>query len=92
MTVKNVGRKYFSCEVGDHNYTVEFNLGSWREKTDYTPGYQLYETRQEWMDENERSTLMSDIEDCFSMWSPRKKLIPLKILREIQRLIPPKLA
>jgi len=50
--VVKVGRKYFSTkEKVDSYFELQFYIDTWREKTDYSSNYALYENRQVWEEE-----------------------------------------
>lgn len=65
--VTKVGRKYFTVTYGEKPYEteVEFHLDTRRQRTEYSQGYTLYESEQEWADEIEKSKLAREISNVF---------------------------
>lgn len=49
--VVKVGRKYFDVEWGDRRTSVTFHIDTWREKTEYTPGYRLFRSEAAYQQE-----------------------------------------
>lgn len=69
--VISVGRKYFKVK---HSWMeIEFHLEDWRENTEYTPGWYIYETEKEFTDEKTRSKNMRTLRELFS-WESTCKL------------------
>jgi len=63
VTVTSVGRKYFKVAPTSRlNNERQHHLGSWRERSDYSPKSRLYFTEQEYNDEKESRIL------CDKLW------------------------
>jgi hypothetical protein len=67
-TVSKVGRKYFTVEYCAAHYPteVQLRLDTWRENSNYTPGYQAYPSEQQWLDEQERLRWLTLFRESFS--------------------------
>ena len=84
VQVSRVGNKYFS--VGDGIYRVkEFTISNWREKTNGSADYRLFEKDQEWFDERDHNALTKSIREAFSHYG--KSTLSLDQLRRIQSVI-----
>lgn len=86
-TVTKVGRKYFTVARDAHRgWEIDFHLESWIEKTEYSPGWAIYLSEQEWEDEEEASRLYDEIQRlAFDSFRP---VLPLETLRKIRALLP----
>ncbi|MGR5954198.1 beta barrel domain-containing protein [Bacillus paranthracis] len=90
--VKKVGRKYFF--VGEEGVDTEylwlkFHIKDLRQATDYSPNWYLYFSKQEILDKQEYSTLMSEISELFrygNFYSHRNQ-VPLEQLRKIKDVL-----
>lgn len=86
VKVTKVGKKYFSvASINALQFTKEYHIENWKEKTEYTPSYHLYETEQDWLDEVEAEKLQTRIQSYFNTYNRK---IPLEILRTIDKLLP----
>ena len=65
VKVTKVGNKYFT--TGEGYAATQFHIDDWCEKTEYTPDHQLYESEQEYADENEAREICKRIEACFNI-------------------------
>lgn len=66
--VVKVGRKYFTIKYGSNsNLEVQFNIETWREKTEYTSDYLLYESRQHRLDEVEKTYIFQMLRQEFEI-------------------------
>lgn len=83
VQVSKVGNKYFSV---DGIYKVkEFTISNWREKTNGSANYRLFETEQEWFDERDYDALIRSMRHEFSGYG--KCALSLDQLRRIQAVI-----
>lgn len=83
--VIKVGRKYFTCKhVGGWQET-EYEIGTWRQKTNYTADHFLYESVQERADEVERYKITDRLRNIFGPYSD----LPLETLRKLQDILDP---
>lgn len=57
-SVKSVGRKYLTIESGLLYRDIKFEIETWRQKTDYTPEYYLYESEHEWHNKRKHQQYM----------------------------------
>lgn len=87
VTVKTVGRKYFTCEPSEGQYRPKttYKIGSWEQKTEYCRDQQLYETTKEWEDEKEASEIHAALRAEFNHYS--RCGVPLETLRAIKSLL-----
>ena len=88
MKVVKVGRKYFTCSAAYQSYPegVRFHLSNWREKSDYSPEHQLYETEQAWEEEHEAERLADLICEKYTYrWE--WKNIPFPDLQKIAEIL-----
>jgi hypothetical protein len=82
VIVKSVGRKYFSVWMDGVAWSeTKFHLGSWTQKTQYSPDHALYLSRQEYEESKERVELIRQISEYFRYGSGAK--ISLDDLRMI---------
>jgi hypothetical protein len=80
VTVTQVGRKYFSC---DNN--AQFGIDNWRQKSDYSAVWELYESEQDYADHLESIEIRDELRDIFGGY--RKCNANLDQLREIKRIL-----
>lgn len=81
MTVTKVGRKYFTvCEDGQA-WSKDYHLGSWRQKTDYSPDSELYADPKEWEDEKAASDIAARIRREFGHYG-----MPSQTLEQLRRI------
>lgn len=87
VKVVSVGRKYFTCrpDGGSEYQDVKFHLKTWRQVTEYSANYAIYESEQDWLDEKEAARIKSVISGVFGIWS--NKDIPLSELRKIHSIL-----
>jgi hypothetical protein len=84
VVVESVGTKYFKCGNGTLR-GFEFKIEDWRERTEYTPNYCLYETEQEWRDKQESDAICNDIRESFAYGN--KLNLDIEELREIRAIM-----
>ncbi len=66
MRVTSVGRKYFTAETdGQHWTRTKFHLENWREVSNYSQNYSLYETEQAYADEKETNMIAGKLGAMF---------------------------
>ena len=68
VVVVKVGRKYFTTSPKDSVRAWQeeiYHIDTWREKTDYSANSRLYESEQEYRDEQESSMLCNSIGKAF---------------------------
>ncbi len=65
VTVSSVGRKYFSVKHQGGYFSVEFRLSDWRQKSDLTAFWRIYESEQERLDESEHLKLRDKMRQTF---------------------------
>lgn len=67
VVVKKVGRKYFTCGVAGKEdfWDIKFHKENWREVTNYSPDYCLYESCQEWEQEKEAGDIYDHVMKFF---------------------------
>ena len=65
VTVRKVGRKYFTCVESGYHHGKEYHIDGWREKTNYGIGSVLYESKQAWEDDKESSIICKEIYSSF---------------------------
>lgn len=87
VTVKTVGRKYFTCAPSEGKYRPEttYKIESWEQKTEYYSNHKLYETAQEWEDEREASEIHTELRAEFNHYG--KCDVSLDTLRAIKSLL-----
>ena len=71
VTVEKVGRKYFTvkgCQSGV--FVEQFHLDDWRQKTEFTPDYELFQTEQEWKDKIRSAELVKRIRNYMGCFGP----------------------
>jgi hypothetical protein len=85
--VKKVGKKYITVSHG-HSGCAETQIhkDTGLEKSHYTPGYRMYLTEQQWLDEREEREICAKIRDSFG-YSHNKRNLSLKALRKIIHII-----
>lgn len=88
MIVTRVGYKFFHCVERDNQKGkhIPFCIENWKQVTDYTETYRLYETEQEWFDNCEVAKLCNFIRQSFEYGGNTKKL-PIESLRAIRDII-----
>jgi len=82
-TVTKVGRKYFT--TGEGWQSEQYEIETWKQKTDFIASSQLYSSEQEWEDEKEARSIASYIENHFRHGQGYGA--PLASLREIKNII-----
>lgn len=85
MTVSSVGKKYFTL-VDSHHRETQFYIDTWRQKTIYCEDHRLYESEQEWLDEEEERVICQKISNSFEYGRNVEKL-SLADLRKINDVI-----
>jgi hypothetical protein len=67
VVVEKVGKKYFTVRrTGERSWgRTTHHLDNWREKSDYSPDYVLYASRQEYDDEHESGEICQFIYRSF---------------------------
>lgn len=84
--IKKVGRKYFEVWDGKDQYHVtRFHIEGLKEVTNYSPGWKLYFSRQEIVDEEEHGKLIGEIRNVFDYYRPCS--LTLEQLRKIKAII-----
>ena len=63
--VVKVGRKYFTIQI-QGTTLIEFNIENWHHKSQYSAGYCLYRSEQEWKEEQKLAVWRNQIHDKFS--------------------------
>lgn len=90
VIVTSVGRKYFTCtpeKLKDSPHMGrQFHLESWREKTDISASYELFEDPQEYHDRKESQSIWDQCRNIFTGWKDRSSL-SLDQLRQIKAII-----
>jgi len=82
MIVTKVGRKYFTAKPDGKSYGErDYHLGSWRQKTDYSPDSELYADPKEWEDEKAASEISARIRQEFGHCSK-----PSQTLDQLRRI------
>ena len=85
VTVKKVGRKYFTAGDPDKPWgDTQFHISDWKEKSKYSASHHLFEREQDWLDEKEAGEIVKQIRDAFDWRSPQ---LPLGVLRQIRDLL-----
>lgn len=90
--VTKVGRKYFTVTYSEwtqggseYKIEVEFIIETFRQRTEYSAGYALYESEQEWNDEIEKIKLARGIAQAFQY--SNYKSLTLAQLREVGKIL-----
>ncbi len=69
VEVVSVGRKYFKAIPEAYrkspHMAIEYHIDDWRQRTDYTAGYRLLASEQDWTDEKEAHALEHDLWELF---------------------------
>lgn len=90
VIVTSVGRKYFTCTPEEFkdcpHMERQFHLESWREKTDTSAWYELFEDPQEYYDRKEEQSIWDQCRNTFTGWRDRSRL-SLFQLRQIKAII-----
>ncbi len=89
VVVTKVGRKYFSvAPTAERSHLeVEFRLEGWRQHTEYSPRYFLYETEQEYLDKKERDEHLEAFRKVFCNLGGTARSLSLPTLRKIAEAI-----
>lgn len=88
VVVKSVGRKYFTVHPHDEEWNeTEHHIDSGLEVSDYSPGYAIYNTEQEYRDEVDLERLNSKIREAFRYYGPCK--FTLEQLRAVAAILFP---
>ena len=82
--VTKVGKKYFT--VGEDWRETQFHLEDWREKSEYSARYALYESEQAWKDEMESTRLCREIGEAFQ-YGRNAKGLSIPSLRAIHGIL-----
>lgn len=61
--VTKVGRKYFYVAFKYCGQLLGFHIDTWRQKSEYTPDFHLYENKQEYLDLVKKKVLLLKIEE-----------------------------
>lgn len=85
--VAKVGRKYFYVLPNGYAREICFRLDNWHGNTEYSSTYNLYPSKQCFLDESEKNKLRRDIERFLSDYRWRKKDLSLDQLRRIKAII-----
>ena len=84
MRVVRVGRRYFECETLSRSFRLKFHLDTWAQKSDYSPDYRLYVSREEWESEKRREELLKWFRKSFDTFaSPKCTAAALEAARAI---------
>jgi hypothetical protein len=83
-TVTRIGRKYFYLDVFRARFYKETML---EDAGDYTPLIKIYKTQQEYLDEFQRTNLIHEFDDYFSLYHSRSRQLSLEQLKQIKQLI-----
>ena len=84
--VSKVGRKYFTAQPDGKPYGArDYHIGSWRQKTDYSPDSELYADPKEWEDKKAASEISARIHQEFGHYS--KSSQTLDQLRRIAAIL-----
>lgn len=83
--VERVGRKYFYCK-NEERYPIEKETLEYKNKEYSNANFQLYLTKQEILDFQERMDLIDKIQIYFRRWDWYNNL-PLEHLRHIKTVI-----
>lgn len=78
--ITKIGRKYIT--IGDYG---QFEMDSRHQKSDYSPNYKFYLSREEIQDELEYDRLLSKTRQFFSNWG--KLDITLEQLKAIDKIL-----
>jgi hypothetical protein len=82
VIVTKVGRKYFTAQPEGKSYGArDYHLGSWRQKTEYSPDSELYADPKEWEDEKTAYDITGRIRQEFSHYSK-----PSQTLDQLRRI------
>lgn len=83
--VTAVGRKYFNTKAEDQadHMTLTFHLDGWRQKTDYSAGFQCYPSAQAWEDEKEAAEINAEISRAFQYSRSKFNLGQLRRIKAI---------
>ena len=84
LVVTKCGSKYFT--LGEGWQATQFHIETWRQKTEYSAEQAIYESPQEWEDENEANNLRERFRKAFDHWNPGPNL-SLNQLRRIAEIM-----
>ena len=73
VTVVKVARKYFTVKT-NCGFEIEHLLDDWREKSEYSPDYMLYESEEDWINEKRSAEICKIICKAFEYGLNRNKL------------------
>lgn len=81
MTVTHVGRKYFDMQESWRK--LSFHIDTWRVKSNYSQTVKIYETRQEYIDEQEAEKIWGGMKNTIQSWTCPFTLDQLKRIKLI---------
>lgn len=86
VPVTKVGSKYF--EVTENGQNIVFQIENWRQKSDYTADYSIWESREKYEEYKERQRLIVEIERsrCHNGIS----IESLRLIRDLLNVTPTK--
>lgn len=86
--VKKIGKKYITVgyDLAPDSLSIQIHKDTGLEKSHYTPGFRMYLTEQEWLDEQEERVICTKIRDSFE-YSHNKRNLSLTALRKIIHII-----
>jgi hypothetical protein len=85
-TVVSSGRKYFKVAVkNSFSREITFHIDTWRQKTEYSPDYILYKSKQIWEDEVESREYLFQYSNIFQYNSCKK--YTLQQLRDVAKIL-----
>lgn len=91
VEVISVGRKYFIVSEDVYkdrpHMHVKFTIDTWVQSTDYSAGWCLYESEQEYFDEKERGEMIKMLRDLFHRYSGNLKDLTIASLRKIKDIV-----
>ena len=88
VLVTSVGRKYFTAKSKDgYQFETKFHLSNGFEASDYSPGYRVYESEQEYLDDVELERLANNLREAFSGYGKTK--FTLEQLRAVAAILFP---
>jgi hypothetical protein len=83
--VVKVGRKLITVKLEGNWRDIQFYIESGREKTDFSSGWRLYLSQQDWEDEKEAIELSRSLRETFNTYG--RVNLPLGALRQIHDLV-----
>jgi hypothetical protein len=86
VNVTRVGRKYFYIRPkgGNKWQEVTFIIEDWSQKTDYCADWILYDTEQEWIDEQRKSELCAIFSSLFEY---NRSKLPLEKIEQMYAIV-----